>query len=127
METRQIHAAATARGVTRQALDAVTFKVQTHFEGRTASPVEVDSFIAGLPPWDKLGMEQATFDSMPVTWRYAQGQAYQSPVVKQRPGPVSYADAAAFAQMSVEDFNKLPSNKRADYARELQAQQQTVR
>ena len=69
---------------------------------------------------------QAVLDTHPAE-RITHARSQSPPVVKQRRGPVSHAEAAAFAKMPVEEFNKLSANKRTDYARELQAQQQAVR
>lgn len=84
MQTEQIHAAALAHGVQEQALEQVTVKVQAHFAGRNPPPADVEAYISGLYVWEKLGMDQATFDRMPVTWRKTQGQAFQPQQVHSR-------------------------------------------
>jgi hypothetical protein len=85
MDTPQIHAAARARGVTPQGLDAMTARVQAHFGESKPSPAELDAFIVSRPVWEKLGMDQATFLGMPATWRREQGQAFAPPPVSRRP------------------------------------------
>jgi hypothetical protein len=89
VDTPQIHAAARARGVTEQGLDQVTAKVLARFAGSAPPPAEVEAYIDGLYVWDKLGMDKATFDSMPVTWRRTQGQVYQPPVPVHSRRPVT--------------------------------------
>jgi hypothetical protein len=85
MQIEQIHAVAIARGVTPQALGAVTAKVQAHFGDRNPPPPELEAYIANCPVWEKLGMDQATFDGMPAAWRLEQAEAYRPLPVQRRP------------------------------------------
>jgi hypothetical protein len=85
METQRIHAAALKHGVAVQALDGVTASVQAHFGDETPRPVDLASFIAVLPTWDKIGMPKEQFDLMPVSWRLSQGRAFHPPVERHRP------------------------------------------
>jgi hypothetical protein len=116
MDTQQIHAAALAQGVTPQALDAVTAKVQAHFGDGTPRPADLDSFLAGLPVWDKIGMTEEAFMRYPPAWRLAQARNQLPPVQKQRPQPVTLSSeqAADLATLT-------PAQRLAAY-RELQDQ-----
>jgi hypothetical protein len=85
MDIPQIHAAAVQCGIAPEALDLVIARVQAHFGDATPKPADLAAFLTGLPVWEKLGMDKATFDGMPMTWRLAQGWAHQAPPVSRRP------------------------------------------
>jgi hypothetical protein len=72
---------------------------------------------------DSIAQERERILAHHPTERMTRDRAGKAPAQKERPGPVPDAEAAAFAGMPVQDFQKLPANKRADWARELQAQQ----
>ena len=85
MDIPQIHAAAVQCGIAPEALDLVIARVRAHFGESTPKPTDLDQYIGTLPVWEKLGMDKATFDGMPMTWRLAQGWAHQTPPVSRRP------------------------------------------
>src|SRR4029450_13747538 len=85
MQTEQIHAAAVQCGIAPEAFDLVTTRVQTHFGDSTPKPADLAAYLTGLPVWEKLGMDKATFDGMPMTWHLSQGWAHQAQPVSRRP------------------------------------------
>ena len=80
MDTQQLRAIAEQKGVEPKALDDVTTKILVHFAGQNPPPAEVAAYIDSLYVWDKIGMDKATWDRMPVTWRLEQGERFQAPV-----------------------------------------------
>jgi hypothetical protein len=85
MDIQQIHAACTQAGIAPEAIEAIAARVRAHFAGSTPKPADLTAYLTGLSVWEKLGMDKATFDGMPMTWRLAQGWAHQAPPVSRRP------------------------------------------
>jgi hypothetical protein len=116
METPHIHAAARQCGIAMEALDQVTAKVQAHFGDSTPKPADLAAFLTALPVWEKLGMDKATFDGMPMTWRLAQGWAHQAPTVSRRP---------EMRVLTAEELSSLKGLAWAEYLTRGRAVQQT--
>src|SRR4029453_2764091 len=85
MDTQHIHAPAAQAGIVPEALDQVTAKGQAHFGGDQVKPADLAAYLTALPVWEKVGMDYATFEKMPPTWRMAQGWLHQALPVSRRP------------------------------------------
>jgi hypothetical protein len=121
MDTAQVHEVALRLGILPQALDQVAAKVQAHFGGvSNPRPADVEAYVASLSVWDKLGMEKAAFDAMPVTWRKTQGEAHQGQPVHDREARRWHPQPP---QDLVEAWSKLPPMARLTAKREWEAQQ----
>jgi hypothetical protein len=117
MDTHQIHAAAGAAGIAPEAFDHVAAKVRAHFaDGTPPKPADLAAFLTALPVWEKLGMDKATFDGMPMTWRLAQGWAHQAPTVSRRPET---------RVLTAEELSSLKGLAWAEYLTRGRAMQQT--
>ena len=116
MNIPQIHAAAVQCGIAPEALDLVIARVRAHFGESTPKPADLDQYIGTLPVWEKLGMDKATFDGMPMTWRLAQGWAHQTPPGPRRPDT---------RVLSAEELASLKGLAWAEYLTRGRAMQQT--
>lgn len=85
METQRIHEIALGLRIVPQALGGVTARVQAHFAGSAPTPAAVEQFLTALPVWTKVGMDEATFDRMPATWRLDQARSFAPPPQSRRP------------------------------------------
>jgi hypothetical protein len=126
METPQIHAAAAAAGIAPEAFDQVTARVQAHFAGRTPTPADLDTFLAGLPTWEKAGIAYAIFAKLHPNTRRDVHRTYNpqppQPVHSLRPVTRSLTPeelAAHDAQAAREGWS------RAEYTEKARALQQT--
>jgi hypothetical protein len=61
VDTKIIHQVAFKQGIVAQALEAVTVRAQAHFGEDTPTPAALESFLAALPVWDKIGMDKEGF------------------------------------------------------------------
>lgn len=118
MTTEQISEVALRLGVRPEGLTQITAKVQAYFGDQSPPPAALEAYIAACPPWDKLGMDKATFESMPVTWRLTQGQAFQPAPVHSRRQAMRELTEAELEQLRSENLDR---NTYIERARALQA------
>jgi hypothetical protein len=117
-------------GCRPEATEDVVRRCATKFAGETPSPAVVTQWLrttlrAAAPHlfrapetlWDKLGMDQATFDAMPPAWRLGQAMAEQARVTTPHPRrPVSRNLTAA----ELDSIQHLPFHERHEAGRKLQ-------
>ena len=116
METQQIHEMALGLHIVPQALGGVTARVQVHFAGSTPTPAAVEQFLTALPVWTKVGMDEATFDRMPATWRMDQARSFAPPPPPRRP----VTRALTTEELAALDAEHLPWAERTEKARVMQ-------
>ena len=80
MDLRLIQAAILERGIAVRALDEVVARVTTRFGDTQPRPADLTTFLDGLDPWTKLGMDKGTFDKLPPDDRMTLARSFLPPV-----------------------------------------------
>jgi hypothetical protein len=130
----QIDALARQAGCLPEAVPDIRARVQAHFPEADVSPQAVERWLVQTlkaekpelfsgpqPLWTQLGLDKATFDQMPASWRLAQAHQQTPPTTTPHPNRPVYRHLTS-AELAELDGLGLTGAARHEWAR---ARQQT--
>jgi hypothetical protein len=129
MNHEQIDAMARQAGCVPEAVPDIRARVLARFQEATPSLEAVERWLSTtlreaaphlfgkVEVWEKLGMDKATFDAMPPSWRLGQGMAQQARTTTPHPRRPVYRNLMPAELDSIKD---LPFHERTTRGREMQ-------